>query len=173
MSELPEATRRLVSRVPGFDFRVEEFPQGTKTAEDAAVAIGCPVSAIVKSLVFILTSDDGDEPVLALVPGDLRLDTDALASVAGGAGTRRATLEEVREATGYAAGGHAPVWPRLPGQSVCRPGNEAKRPGLGSRWHTDDRFPDLDRRAGPVRRTGLGRDHLMRGTHPFSPTAMV
>lgn len=80
------------------------FPAGTKTAEDAAAAVGCPVSAIVKSLVFVVD----DEPVVALVPGDLRLDTARLAQAAGGSRARRASLDEVREATGYAAGGTPP-----------------------------------------------------------------
>jgi prolyl-tRNA editing enzyme YbaK/EbsC (Cys-tRNA(Pro) deacylase) len=85
------------------------FPEGTKTAEDAARAIGCPVSAIVKSLVFVLVDPTaGEEPVVALVPGDLRLDTERLAGVAGATLSRRATLDEVREATGYAAGGTPP-----------------------------------------------------------------
>ncbi len=85
------------------------FPEGTKTAEDAAAAIGCPVSAIVKSLVFVLIGPDAsEEPVVALVPGDLRLDTVKLADAAGVTGSRRATLDEVRSATGYAAGGTPP-----------------------------------------------------------------
>jgi prolyl-tRNA editing enzyme YbaK/EbsC (Cys-tRNA(Pro) deacylase) len=88
---------------------VRIFPEGTKTAEDAARAIGCPASAIVKSLVFVVTGDDGtEEPVVALIPGDLRLDTAALAGIAGGTASRRASLDEVREATGYAAGGTPP-----------------------------------------------------------------
>ncbi len=80
------------------------FPEGTKTAEEAANAIGCHVSAIVKSLVFMV----GEEPVVALVPGDLRLDIDKLSAAAGGGEVRRASLEEVREATGFAAGGTPP-----------------------------------------------------------------
>jgi prolyl-tRNA editing enzyme YbaK/EbsC (Cys-tRNA(Pro) deacylase) len=43
-----------------------------------------------------------------LVPGDLRLDTDRLAAVAGATGSRRASLDEVRQATGFAAGGTPP-----------------------------------------------------------------
>jgi prolyl-tRNA editing enzyme YbaK/EbsC (Cys-tRNA(Pro) deacylase) len=88
---------------------IRHFPEGTKTAEDAARAVGCPVSAIVKSLVFVVVDpESGEEPVVALVPGDLRLDTDLLAAAAGATGSRRATLDEVREATGYAAGGTPP-----------------------------------------------------------------
>ena len=83
---------------------VQGFPEGTKTAADAAAAVGCEVAAIVKSLVFMVD----DEPVLALVPGDLRLDEGRLAEAAGGERTRRASLEEVRTATGFAAGGTPP-----------------------------------------------------------------
>lgn len=109
MTGLPDASRRLAASVDDFEMEIRLFPEGTKTAEDAARAIGCPVSAIVKSLVFVLVdSVAGEEPVVALVPGDLRLDTERLAGVAGATRSRRATLNEVREATGYAAGGTPP-----------------------------------------------------------------
>ncbi len=107
-AELPEASRRLAGAVPGFELDIHHFPEGTKTADDAATAIGCPVAAIVKSLVFVVIDDAAEEPVLALVPGDLRLDTDKLATVAGAQSSRRASLDEVRESTGYAAGGTPP-----------------------------------------------------------------
>jgi prolyl-tRNA editing enzyme YbaK/EbsC (Cys-tRNA(Pro) deacylase) len=90
------------------DTEIRFFPEGTKTAADAAAAIGCPVSAIVKSLVFVVISAAIEEAVVALVPGDLRLDTGKLAEVAGADSSRRASLDEVREATGYAAGGTPP-----------------------------------------------------------------
>jgi len=84
LKDLPEASQRLVQAIPGLVFDIHLFPEGTKTAEDAARAIGCPVSAIVKSLVFVVIHHGGtEEPVLALVPGDLRVDTEALATVAG------------------------------------------------------------------------------------------
>jgi prolyl-tRNA editing enzyme YbaK/EbsC (Cys-tRNA(Pro) deacylase) len=104
--ELPSASQRLVgwAREAGLDMDVHLFPEGTKTAYDAAAAIGCEVAAIVKSLVFKV---DG-EPVVALVPGDLRLDTTKLAAVAGGTRAGRASLDEVREATGFVAGGTPP-----------------------------------------------------------------
>lgn len=108
MPDLPEASRRLLDAVPDLETEIHFFPEGTKTADDAAAAIGCPVSAIVKSLVFVVEGDHGEEPVVALVPGDLRLDTAKLADAAGATGSRRATLAEVREATGYAAGGTPP-----------------------------------------------------------------
>lgn len=85
---------------------VRTFPAGTRTAEDAAAAIGCPVRAIVKSLVFV--TDDG-APVLALVNGADRADEQALARAAGATEVRRATPDEVRTHTGYAIGGTPPV----------------------------------------------------------------
>lgn len=88
----------------GLSIDVSLFPEGTKTAADAATAIGCPVAAIVKSLVFVVD----DEPVVALVPGDRMLDPDKLAALAGGTTARRASLEEARAATGFAAGGTPP-----------------------------------------------------------------
>jgi prolyl-tRNA editing enzyme YbaK/EbsC (Cys-tRNA(Pro) deacylase) len=88
----------------GLDIEVRSFPQGTRTADDAAAAIGCEVAQIVKSLVFFV---DG-EPVVALVGGSDRLDEHRLASAAGGEKVRRANADEVRAATGYAVGGVPP-----------------------------------------------------------------
>lgn len=104
--ELPKASQKVVAAAAeaGLAIDVTEFPEGTKTAADAAAAIGCEVAAIVKSLVFVVD----EEPVVVLVPGDRRLDTDRLAEVAGGSAARRASLEEVRDATGFAAGGTPP-----------------------------------------------------------------
>lgn len=108
MADLPEASRRLLEAVPDLDTEIHVFPAGTKTADDAAAAIGCPVAAIVKSLVFVLVTQWEEEPIVALVPGDKRLDTDKLADFTGADICRRATLDEVRDATGYAAGGTPP-----------------------------------------------------------------
>lgn len=88
----------------GHPVDVRRFPQGTKTAEDAARAIGCDVGQIVKSLVFVT----GDRPVLALTSGANRVDTARLAELAGAADARRASPEEARAATGYAVGGTPP-----------------------------------------------------------------
>lgn len=104
-----DATSRLMAAVPDFTFEIHHFPAGTKTAVDAANAIGCPVAAIVKSLVFVVTHEDGsEEPTVSLIPGDLRLDTSALAMASGARSSRRASLDEVKKATGYAAGGTPP-----------------------------------------------------------------
>lgn len=103
MTDLPRASQRLLEAV-GLEVEVKVFPEGTKTAVDAAGAVGCPVSAIVKSLVFTVDQ----QPVVALVPGDLRLDTTKLAAAAGGSVAERANLDQVRQATGFAAGGTPP-----------------------------------------------------------------
>lgn len=84
---------------------VRSFPEGTRTAEDAAAAIGCPVRAIVKSLVFMAD----DQPILALVNGAARADESRLQQATGAGTVRRASAEEVRTHTGYAIGGTPPI----------------------------------------------------------------
>ncbi len=88
----------------GLDPRVRRFPEGTKTAQDAAKAIGCDVAQIVKSLVFMADT----RPVIAFTSGANRVDPAKLARVAGAAEARRATPEEARAATGFAVGGTPP-----------------------------------------------------------------
>lgn len=90
--------------VLGHPVEVRRFPEGTKTAQDAARAVGCEVGQIVKSLVFMA---DGT-PLLALTSGANRVDVDRLAEVAGAGEVRRATPEEARTATGFAVGGTPP-----------------------------------------------------------------
>ena len=94
-----EAAREL-----GIEPDVRRFPVGTKTAKDAAAAIGCDVAQIVKSLVFLA---DG-RPVLAFTSGANRVDPAKLAAAAGATAARRATPEEARRATGFAVGGTPP-----------------------------------------------------------------
>lgn len=92
------------ARDVGIDLRVHRFPEGTKTASDAARAIGCDVAQIVKSLVFVAD----DRPVIALTSGANRVDPAKLAAAAGAAFARRASPEEARAATGFAVGGTPP-----------------------------------------------------------------
>jgi Cys-tRNA(Pro) deacylase len=92
------------ARVQDLHPQVRRFPEGTKTAADAASAIGCDVAQIVKSLVFMAD----DRPVLALTSGANRVDTAALAAACGSEHVRRATPEEARKATGFAVGGTPP-----------------------------------------------------------------
>src|ERR1700675_482642 len=63
----------------GVDTRIEEFPSSTRTAQEAAATVGTSVAKIVKSLVFLA----GDAPVIALVSGVNRLDTQRLGALAG------------------------------------------------------------------------------------------
>ncbi len=107
METLSSASQRLAVAAAELGLaplRLRHFPEGTKTARDAAAAIGCEVAMIVKSLVFVVD----DDPVLALVPGDLRVDAIKLATAAGGRESTRASLDLVRQATGYVAGGTPP-----------------------------------------------------------------
>lgn len=92
------------ARDAGLAIEVVRFPEGTRTATDAARAVGCDVAQIVKSLVFIADAT----PVLALVSGANRLDTGRLAAVLEAREVRRADGDEVRGATGYAIGGVPP-----------------------------------------------------------------
>jgi Cys-tRNA(Pro) deacylase len=100
------AVERVVAAAmaAGLEISVERFPAGTRTAEDAARAVGCEVGQIVKSLVFLA---DG-APVVALVSGADRLDTDRLAATLAAARVERADGDAVRGATGYAIGGVPP-----------------------------------------------------------------
>jgi prolyl-tRNA editing enzyme YbaK/EbsC (Cys-tRNA(Pro) deacylase) len=82
---------------------VKSFPDGTRTATDAARAVGCELGQIVKSLVFVA----GGRPVVALVSGANRLDERRLGAMAGEPVTK-ADAETARAATGYAIGGVPP-----------------------------------------------------------------
>lgn len=92
------------AREAGFEPAIRRFREGTRTAEDAARAIGCEIGQIVKSLVMVA---DG-APFLALTSGPNRADPAKLAAALGAAEVRRATPEEAREATGYSIGGTPP-----------------------------------------------------------------
>jgi prolyl-tRNA editing enzyme YbaK/EbsC (Cys-tRNA(Pro) deacylase) len=102
----PEPVQRVTDylRSAGAEVRVEEFADGTPTAQAAAKAVGCELSQIVKSLVF---QCDG-KPVLAMVPGDRRADANKVAQAAGSRSVRIAGSEEVQDATGFEPGAVAP-----------------------------------------------------------------
>jgi prolyl-tRNA editing enzyme YbaK/EbsC (Cys-tRNA(Pro) deacylase) len=91
-------------RAAGLSFEIRRFPSGTRTAADAARAVGCDIGQIVKSLVFVA---DG-QAFLALTSGENRADPERLATLLGASEVRRATAEEAREATGFAIGGTPP-----------------------------------------------------------------
>jgi Cys-tRNA(Pro) deacylase len=102
----PEPVERVgeVLRAAGAEARIEEFPQGAATAEDAARAIGCELRQIVKSLLF---ECDG-RPVLVLVPGDRRADARKVAAATGADRAKVAAPAQVEEATGFAPGAVSP-----------------------------------------------------------------
>jgi prolyl-tRNA editing enzyme YbaK/EbsC (Cys-tRNA(Pro) deacylase) len=106
----PEPVERVSSVLRGaaVDARIEQFDEGTPTARDAANAIACELSQIVKTLVFVCD----DAFVLVLVPGDRRADEHAVAQAVGASAVRVARADEVVRATGFEPGGVAP-FPQL------------------------------------------------------------
>jgi prolyl-tRNA editing enzyme YbaK/EbsC (Cys-tRNA(Pro) deacylase) len=108
---LHPTAERLQSRLRelGLDVEVQELDASTRTAAEAAAAVGVEVGQIVKSLVFV---EDG-APVLCLCAGDRRVDTSKL-----GENVRQARGDEVREATGFAIGGVPPLGHDRPVRTV-------------------------------------------------------
>jgi Cys-tRNA(Pro) deacylase len=102
----PESVERVAAylRQAGAEARLEELEAGTATAEEAARAAGCAIGEIVKTIVTIC---DG-KPVVALVPGDRRVDLEKVARAAGAADARIARAAEVEDATGFLPGAVAP-----------------------------------------------------------------
>lgn len=84
----------------GLDIEVRELSESTRTAQEAADAVGVEVGQIVKSLVFV----DGEGPLLCLCAGDRRVNTTKL-----GPDVRQASGREVRDAAGFAIGGVPPL----------------------------------------------------------------
>jgi Cys-tRNA(Pro) deacylase len=111
----PEPVQRVSAflRASAVNATVQEFPEGTPTAREAAHAIGCDPAQIVKSLVFVC---DGIA-VLALVPGDRRCDESKVAAEAGASSARIADAAEVVAATGFEPGAVAPFPLRAVGQT--------------------------------------------------------
>jgi len=106
MSDVHPNVTRVVqaAKERGLEITTRRFPEGTKTAQDAANAIGVSLGQIVKSLVFAV---DG-EIVMAFVSGANQLDEKKLAQAAGGLKCSRVDADAVREATGFPIGGVPP-----------------------------------------------------------------
>jgi prolyl-tRNA editing enzyme YbaK/EbsC (Cys-tRNA(Pro) deacylase) len=106
MSDWPEPVERVASfiRSSGTEAIIEEFPEGTPTARDAARAVGAELRQIVKSLVFTC----GASNLLVMVPGDRRADGTKIAAAAGCEKARVAGAELVVDATGFEPGAVAP-----------------------------------------------------------------
>jgi prolyl-tRNA editing enzyme YbaK/EbsC (Cys-tRNA(Pro) deacylase) len=111
VTDSADAVHRNVQRVIdagaalGLEVKPRRFPEGAKTAVDAANAIGCDVAQIVKSLIFGV---DG-EIVLAYVSGVNQLDERKLAAAAGGTKCQRVDADVVRDTTGFPIGGVPPI----------------------------------------------------------------
>lgn len=106
--ELSKAARRVADYLAerGITDRVRELPDSTRTAVEAAAAVGCEVAQIAKSLVF--EAAETGRPVLVVASGANRVNEKALASLIGEK-MKRASPDFVREKTGYAIGGVPPV----------------------------------------------------------------
>jgi len=107
-TSLHPSAQRVADAAAGLGLTIDivTFAEPTRTAEQAAAAIGCEVGQIVKSLVFTV----GGAPVMALVSGANQLDTRKLAALfgVGRKQVERADADTVRAATGYAIGGVPP-----------------------------------------------------------------
>lgn len=105
--DLPERSRVVQEHLgrAGISTAVQELPESTRTAAEAASAVHCEVGAIASSLLFIAD----DEPLLVMTSGRHRADLDLLAAAVGVQQVRMATAKQVREFTGQAIGGVAPT----------------------------------------------------------------
>lgn len=107
MDELSGTASRVADelRRRGVPGKVIEVPESTRSAAEAAAAIGCDIAQIVKSLVFRAVARD--EPVLVLASGADRVDEGRLTEIVGPVEQARAKF--VRDRTGFAIGGVPPV----------------------------------------------------------------
>jgi prolyl-tRNA editing enzyme YbaK/EbsC (Cys-tRNA(Pro) deacylase) len=96
-------------RSAGSSDQVRILDDSARTAQDAATALGVEVAQIVKSLVFTTSGDHGPEPLLVLTSGSHQVDVHKVADLLGIAGLGRADADFVRQHTGFAIGGVAPV----------------------------------------------------------------
>lgn len=117
--------------------RITHIPDGARTAAEAAAALGVEVGAIANSLVFVA---DGI-PLLVMTSGGHRVDTAALATRIGVAAIIRATPEIVRDATGQAIGGVAPVGHPAPLRTIVDPALEVFDEIWAAAGHSHAVFP--------------------------------
>lgn len=105
-TDLPAACRKVAQAAAslGAAIDIRVMGESTRTAEDAARAVGCDVNQIVKSLVFAME----EEIVLFLVAGANRLNEKHVSRALGGK-LQRADANRVREVTGFAIGGIPPL----------------------------------------------------------------
>jgi prolyl-tRNA editing enzyme YbaK/EbsC (Cys-tRNA(Pro) deacylase) len=108
MTELSQSAQRVQQTLDslGLPARVIELPSSTRTALEAAAAVGCQVGQIVKSLIFMGATSH--KPVLVVASGSNRVNEQALAGILGEP-IKKADADFVRTHTGYAIGGVPPV----------------------------------------------------------------
>jgi len=106
--DLPKSAQRFkdAAIAAGLDIDIMEMPDSTRTAEEAALACGCGVGQIVKSLVF--SGNETSSPFLLLVSGENRVNLDKIAKITGET-LDRPDAKYVRTHTGYAIGGIPPL----------------------------------------------------------------
>ncbi|WP_415321363.1 YbaK/EbsC family protein [Candidatus Pelagibacter sp. Uisw_092] len=102
-----EPVKRVEKFLKDFDQSLEVIvlENSARTAKDAAIALGCDVGAIVKSLLF----KTGDNFTLCLVAGDKRCSLNKLKKIKDEKDISMASPEEVKNQTGYTIGGVSPV----------------------------------------------------------------
>ena len=108
MTDLPPPAHRVQTAAVelGLNVEVKLMPKSTRTAEEAAAAVGCKVGQIVKSLIF--KGKTSETPYLRLVSGINRVNEHAVEHVIGEA-ILRPDADFVRDATGFAIGGIPPL----------------------------------------------------------------
>ncbi len=112
-NELSRSAQRVQQALQdlGLELKVVELPESTRTAADAAQAIGCQIGQIAKSLIF--KTEQGDHPILVIASGDNRVDLTRVGTTIG-EDLVMADAAFVREVTGFVIGGVPPVGHRTP-----------------------------------------------------------
>jgi prolyl-tRNA editing enzyme YbaK/EbsC (Cys-tRNA(Pro) deacylase) len=105
-SEMSESVERVRSALLAFDHpdTISEFPEGTRTSQDAANAVGCTVAQIAKSIVL----RSGEQVVLVIASGPNRVDFGKVSALIG-MPVNSADGRWVRDVTGFAIGGVPPI----------------------------------------------------------------
>ena len=120
---LHPSIRRVVDAAArkGVTLEVTTFDESTHTAEEAATAVGAELGQIVKSLVFVVPTREGPQPLLCLVAGHNRVDVARLAVVSQAPDIRRATAREAHDLTGFSIGGIPPIGFDRPIRAIMDP----------------------------------------------------
>lgn len=114
MSSSIQKVRNAIQQ-KGYGFRVVELPESTRTAQEAADAIGCSVSEIAKSLIF--KGAESGKPILVIASGTNRVDTGKISSIIGQQ-VNKADADFIRSETGFAIGGIPPLGHAYPLQTI-------------------------------------------------------